>query len=309
MGLKIKYNSSKVDRSKGNGIPPNPGLYLMVIKGAKFRKDKNDIEFIVRIKDGKFKGYGFWSYVSLEENSDWKVDQYLIAIGVDTVNKPKGSVDLDDFLNQEVMGRVRPGTYNGEPRPELAGVYPVPDDFEEDGDDEDEDEDELEEDEDELEEDEDEDEEEGDDDEDEDEDEDADEDEDDDEVDFDSLGEEADEGDADAIAKLTELAEAADLDPDDYPTWAALAETLEALEEPEEEEEPPPPPAKKATKKAAAPEAKPAPKGKKATKVEYEDMELDDLKAECTKRGISAKGTKASIIARLRANDDDPFSE
>lgn len=42
------------------------------------------------------------------------------------------------------------------------------------------------------------------------------------------LGEEADGGDEDAVAALTELAEAAGLDPDDYPTWGELAEAIEA---------------------------------------------------------------------------------
>lgn len=52
-----------------------------------------------------------------------------------------------------------------------------------------------------------------------------------------ALGEAADEGDEDALAKLTELAEAAGIDPDEYESWADLAAALPEEEEEEEEEE------------------------------------------------------------------------
>jgi outer membrane biosynthesis protein TonB len=266
VGFKVKYNSSGVDRSRGNGIPPNPGLYLGTVKGVKYRKEKNDIELMVQVKSGDHKGYPLWRYISLDPSSDWKLDQALLAVGVDTVNKPKGTFDIDNFLNKDVMMRVKGGTYNDEYRPELAALLPVPDDLDED----DEDEDDEDFDDEEL------------DDEDEDEDDEEDEDEDEDE--------EEDEDDEDE-----------DEDEED--------------EDEDEEEEPPPPPAKKATKKAPAAAAKKAPakKAAAASKAKrppkYETMELDELKAECTKRGINAKGNKAAIIARLRANDDDPFSD
>lgn len=294
MGFKIKYNSADVDRSKsGGGVPPNPGLYLGTIKGVKYRKDNDDIEFIVRIKTGDHKGYGFWEYVNQGPLSAWKMDQYIAAaLGIDTIKKPKGTIDIDDFLNKDVMMRVKAGSYNGMPKPELAQVMPVPSDFDEDSEDEEEGEEEegaSDEEEETEPADSGEDEEEGA--------EDGDE-----EDDFDTLGEEADTGDAVSIARLTELAGENDLDPDEYDTWAELAL---ALEEALSEEDPPAP-----TKKAAAKKTAPAPKAaaKKKAK-DYEEMDPDDLKAECTTRGISAKGNKSAIIARLRANDDDPFSD
>lgn len=61
-----------------------------------------------------------------------------------------------------------------------------------------------------------------------------------DEYDFEALGASGDEGDADAIATLTELAEANELNPDEYATWTELAEALHelALAEPEPEAAP-----------------------------------------------------------------------
>jgi energy-coupling factor transporter ATP-binding protein EcfA2 len=55
-------------------------------------------------------------------------------------------------------------------------------------------------------------------------------------VDFAALGEAADDEDEDAIAELTELAGEADLDPDDYATWAELAEALSEGDDNEEED-------------------------------------------------------------------------
>lgn len=55
---------------------------------------------------------------------------------------------------------------------------------------------------------------------------------------FDELGEKADEDDEDAQASLTELAEALEIDPDDYDSWAELATALaEPPAAPEEEVE------------------------------------------------------------------------
>ena len=52
-------------------------------------------------------------------------------------------------------------------------------------------------------------------------------------------GEAADEGDEEALTELTNLAEQFELDPDEYPTWAALAEALDPLLAAAEEEAPP----------------------------------------------------------------------
>lgn len=59
-------------------------------------------------------------------------------------------------------------------------------------------------------------------------------------IDLEALGVAADDGDEDALATLTTMAEAAEIDPDEYDTWAELAAALpeeEAEEEDEEEEE------------------------------------------------------------------------
>lgn len=62
-----------------------------------------------------------------------------------------------------------------------------------------------------------------------------DDDEDDESIDFKALGKAADKGDDDAIEALTDLAGQADLDPDEYPTWAKLAAALEELVDDDED--------------------------------------------------------------------------
>lgn len=52
-----------------------------------------------------------------------------------------------------------------------------------------------------------------------------------------TLGEQADDGDEDAQSALTELAEAADLDPDDFPSWSELEDALPSDDDEEEDDE------------------------------------------------------------------------
>lgn len=297
--MKLKYDSSEVDRSKsGDFVPPKPGLYRLKISEIKVEDIEGGEKRLVIVSrmmdndsEGHGKGYGFWDRITLNKASAWKLDQYLqAALGIDTENKAKGTFDTDALLNKEIMGRVKHDTWDGEYSPKLGSVFPA---VESDGDPDDEDPDEGDGDtgtgdEDEY--------------------------EDttpaasgDDEDDLDELGSDADDGDDDAIARLVELAGECDLNPDEYDTWAELAEAIqeENAEEPEPEPEPTPPPSKKAAaKKAGAPAAKAAPK-----KAQYEDMEIDDLRAEAENRGLAVKGTKSALIARLRTNDADPFSD
>lgn len=57
------------------------------------------------------------------------------------------------------------------------------------------------------------------------------------EIDLEAFGGAADEGEEDAIEALEALAEEHDLDPEDYPTWAELAEALAELVDAEEDED------------------------------------------------------------------------
>jgi len=261
----LKYNSRNVDRSKQEFTQPKIGsVQNCTVVQCKYVSEKNRLENIYQIDDGEAKGFRFWDYISLEEASAWRLDQFLIACGIDTLNKPEGTFNPKKLEKKKIKVRVKGEKYEGEDRAkagtllppgapadeallpsdggeatdetwtdvgaridtgefseedeasitaaaEEAGLDPADyptwvelgvaldngaEESDEDGTEPDEDEgagdDEATE--------------EGD--------------------DLPALGAAADEGEADAIARLTELAGENSLDPDDYATWADLAEAL-----------------------------------------------------------------------------------
>lgn len=291
--MKLKYNSSQVDRSKEELTPPTPGVYRAKIESATFQKEHDRIEFVVRQTEpdsaGNGKGYGFWDRVRMD--LDWKIDQYLRAVGFDTENNPEGEFDVPkDFVGKDIMIRVKSdywtpeGATEAQYRPKLATPLPLIE-----GDDEEgwEDESELETDE-------------------ESEPETISEDEDIDSDEIEGLGAAADDEDEEAIARLDTIGRAAGLDPDEYATWgelsAAIIETMVPAEKPK--------PVKAAAKKAAAkpaPEREPEPDDDAGEN--YDEWDLNDIKAEAASRGLSDKGPKSAIVARLRKHDSDPFAD
>jgi len=148
MPFTLKYDSTKVDRSKGPVEPPAPGVYRMVVQSANHvpAKDGSNeyIEIVSRMAEndaeGKGKGYGFWDRVWLTEASAWRLDQWLAAVGIDTEKKAKGSFSDKTFLGKEVRGKVNSDYYNGDYKPKLGFVtaYVAADDDEDLEEDEDE---------------------------------------------------------------------------------------------------------------------------------------------------------------------------
>lgn len=281
--MKLKYNSKEVDRSKDAGsgpmIPPKPGVYRMKITEAKYEAESKQGERVVFVlrqeqKDGDGNGlnYGYWDYVAL--TTDWKVDQYLQAVGFDTETNESGEFDVPrDFVGKTVMGRVAAEMYEGQARAKLKRVLPYiagdDDDLSSDDDLSD--------------------------------------------ITPDpepfpekqavdtsdpmALGASADEDDDASIDALCLLAEKADLDPDEYDTWSELAEAIVAASKPK--------PVKKTSKKAAAKSPQPS----EEAGDDYEEMSVADLQSELQDRGLNDKGAKGALIARLRASDADPFAE
>jgi hypothetical protein len=295
--VKIKYDTTEVDRSKdGDFVPPRPGVYPMRIESALFEKKDSShpdrVVFVVRQEgtdpEGNGQGYGFWKYVNLDEASAWVMDQFLRAVGIDTEAKPSGEIDTKFFEGKPVLGRVKSDYYGEEYKPKLGRVMPLR--GAEDEEDYDtgssvdtgggEEETSL-------------------------------------DLDIvsyteeeiDAFGAGADEGEEDSQNFLTLCGENAGLDPNEYPTWAELATAINELRVPEEK----PAPAKKAAaKKAAAAKLKDAPAQAAADEgggEDYESWELKDINAELTARSLATTGPMSAKIARLRANDNDPFSE
>jgi hypothetical protein len=242
---KVKYDVTGSDPEKAVQGPqrksPRPGMYSLRLKSWNriHPKDRStgrpdtdrwmwELIFEVlkadKAKNNQYKGSQLWEYVLEEDDShEWKRDQVLQAFGVaGQKSKRKGSFDTDDYVGTNVLGVVRAGkNQDGDYRGELAQILA----FDEEafasaieeakkaGDDEDD----TSADDGALEVIEDSEDEEG--------------------QDLDTIGESADEGDAEAIEYLTGLAGEAELDPDEYPTWAELATALADLEPEASEEE------------------------------------------------------------------------
>jgi len=282
--VKIKYDSSEVDRSKSAVEPPNPGIYKMIIREVKHypAKDGKDpyLEFVVRMdqddSNGKGKGYGFWDRVTLNKASAWKLDQYLMsALGIDTTKKAKGDFDPAQFVNKEIRGQVKSEYYEEQYKPKLGTVY-SPQNVDDD-DDEDFDEDEVDEIEEDVE--------------DEVEDEELEED---DEEEFEDEDEEEAPHFLDGLTRdaLKAVIKAENLQikvlksMTDDDLRRAIKDVLPEPDEEEDEEE---------DDETAAPD--------------YESWSREAVVAELKKRGLAVTGNVAAKIARLRANDDDPFEE
>lgn len=284
--ITFDVSGSDPDNATKDVEPPKPGLYTCKVaeinpgfskdsETGKPDKSRPRLEVVYRIQGKKSTGAPLWDYLSFSEASQWKLDQFLQAVGIATKKKRKGSFDTAKVVGKTVKVRVVGEGSGDNYRARVKGVFKFDGAADEDADEEDvEDEEDTDaEDEDEEEDTEDEDAEDEDEDEDsDDEDEDSDE-----EEDLDSLGAEADAGGKPGKAaqkRLEELAEEKGLDPDDYGTWAELATALQGEEESDG----------------------------------YEEMDIKALRKECRSRELETKGSKEALIERLRDNDkEDPF--
>jgi hypothetical protein len=138
---KIKYDVRDVESSGGFETPP-PGLYKAKLAECNLKESKSGnemLECIYELVAGDYKGSRVWDYVVLNEASEWKLRQFLEAVGkVSGKRGAKGAFDPDEFEDAEVQVRLKHETYNDEPRARVAAVLPLPED------DEDEDEEEVE---------------------------------------------------------------------------------------------------------------------------------------------------------------------
>lgn len=286
--ITFDVSNSDPDKATQDVEPPKPGVYVCKVAEINTGFSKNDdgkpdkerprLEVVYRIHKGNSKGAPLWDYLSFSEASQWKLDQFLQAVGVANKKKRKGSFDSAKVVGKLVKVRVT-GQGSGEDyRARVRGVFAYDPDLETD--DEDPTDEEPDDDDDEADD--------GDAD-----DGDADSDDDDDDVeldddDLDQLGAEADAGGkpgSKAEARLTEIAEERGLDPDDYPTWSELATALKGDDDDDSDDD------------------------DEAPDDGYDDMNLKALKAECKSRGLKTTGDEDDLRARLRKNDasEDPF--
>lgn len=132
---KIKYDVRDVESSGGFETPP-PGLYKAKLAECNLKESKSGnemLECIYELISGDYKGSRVWDYVVLNEASEWKLKQFLEAVGkINGKRGAKGSFDPDEFEDSEVQVRLKHETYNDEPRARVAAVLPLPEDDDDD---------------------------------------------------------------------------------------------------------------------------------------------------------------------------------
>jgi len=94
----IKYDVSESDPGSAKGgaqSVPKRGVKVVKIESIKDRRpEKNDMEVKAIIAQGDNKNYPYWDYINFGEASVWKMDQFLMALGIaEEDSKRKGQFD------------------------------------------------------------------------------------------------------------------------------------------------------------------------------------------------------------------------
>jgi len=141
----IKYDVSGSDpqNAKGGALAvPKKGVKIVKIESIKDRRpDKNDMEVKAVIAKGDNKNYPYWDYVNFGEASEWRMDQFLMAIGVATeTSKRKGEFDPVKIVKAgkliKVDTRVETDEDGDPVRSRIRSWIGIADDEDDEGDDE-----------------------------------------------------------------------------------------------------------------------------------------------------------------------------
>lgn len=114
----VKVNFKGVESRK----TPAEGDYILEILEATSGQSQggNDqIEFVLEIAEGEFKGTKVWFYCPLAENSLWKLHAFLTALGVD-VPEDEFEIDLPELVGKQIVGVITHETYQGKKKAKMT---------------------------------------------------------------------------------------------------------------------------------------------------------------------------------------------
>ena len=114
----VKVNFKGVESRK---TPPE-GDYVVEVLEAKNGESKggNDqIEFVLEIAKGEYKGTKLYFYCPLAENSLWKLHAFLTALGEEPPEEEM-DVDLEDLVGKQCVGVLTHEVYNGRKRAKMT---------------------------------------------------------------------------------------------------------------------------------------------------------------------------------------------
>lgn len=121
----VKVNFKNVESRK---TPPE-GDYLLDVIEAKNTQSGNgndQIEFVLEIANGEYKGTKLWFYCPLADNSLWKLHAFLTALGED-VPQDEMEIDLPDLVGKQIVGVLTHETYQGKKRAKMTDFESVDD--------------------------------------------------------------------------------------------------------------------------------------------------------------------------------------
>lgn len=139
MAKLIEYDLTDSDPEKakaGSFEPPKPGIYECKVKEVNFGYSKNDdgsedeerprLEVIIEVQGPTNKGALLWTYPTFTGSGKWKLDQFLMAVGIASEkSKRKGKFDPAKVVGTPIKVRVRGGkNQSGDYRAEVGSMMP-----------------------------------------------------------------------------------------------------------------------------------------------------------------------------------------
>lgn len=112
---KLKYDVSNVEPGQDFDTPIPEGLYRVkieeIVEGVSKRTGDPMLTITYAVAKGDHKGRKVWDYIVLKETQEWKMRQFIDAIGL----KAKGTLDTNKIEGEYVNIRVKhDGSEDGE---------------------------------------------------------------------------------------------------------------------------------------------------------------------------------------------------
>lgn len=97
---------------------------LYEVNNTESQAGNDQLEFIFKVKEGKYEDNQLWFYCPLTENSLWKLHGLLTAMGID-VPDDEMELDLEDLPGKELMAVVTHEVFEGTKRSKMTDFYPI----------------------------------------------------------------------------------------------------------------------------------------------------------------------------------------
>lgn len=114
----VRVNFKNVESRR---TPPEGDYPLSVTEAVMGKSGNNNdqIEFVLEISKGEYKGTKLWFYCPLTEVSLWKLHAFLTAMG-EEVPEDDMDIDLPDLIGKELVGVLTHETYQGKKRAKMT---------------------------------------------------------------------------------------------------------------------------------------------------------------------------------------------